>query len=70
MLKYSDEQQPKLVEKWRKVMRKVVPPGGKGARVVPSDFDEAMKGLYDKPGSSLHSQFSFFFLPSISQTSL
>ena len=47
MLKYSNEQRPKLVEKWRKVMLKIVPPGGEGARVVPSDFDEAMKGLYD-----------------------
>lgn len=47
MLRYSDEQRPKLVEEWRKVMRKVAPSGEKGARVVPSDFDEAMKGLYD-----------------------
>jgi len=46
MLKYSDEQRPKLVEKWRTVVRQVTPSGEKGARVVPSDFDEAMKGLY------------------------
>jgi len=49
MLKYSDEQRPELVEKWRKVMRKVAPSGEKGARVVPSDFDEAMEKMHDQP---------------------
>ncbi len=38
-----------MSKKWRNVMLKVAPSGEKGARVVPSDFDEAMKGLYDEP---------------------
>ena len=49
ILKYSDEQRPKLVDKWRKVMLKIVPPGEEGARVVSSDFFEALKGLCDEP---------------------
>ena len=49
MLRYSDEQRPILVEKWRDVMRKIARPSREGARVVPTDFDEAVKELYNQP---------------------
>jgi len=49
MLRYSDDQRPNLVAEWRKVLRRAVSPGEEGARVVPSDFDEAIEKMCDQP---------------------
>lgn len=48
MLEYSEEQRFEIVEKWKQVVRRIVPTSRRGGTsVVPTDYDGAMQKLYD-----------------------